>query len=46
MAEDYPDVLHDGYATTGASHWICDQCFRDSCERFRWQLIPDATQQI
>jgi hypothetical protein len=46
MAEGYPDVLHDGYATIDSSHWICDQCFHDFRERFRWQLISDAAPPI
>jgi hypothetical protein len=44
MVEDYPDVLHEGYATADDYHWICDQCFRDFRERFQWQLIPDTRQ--
>ena len=38
MVEDYPDVLHEGYCTQDEYHWICDQCFKDFKERFRWTV--------
>jgi hypothetical protein len=24
MVEDYPDVLHNGYATEGNDRWVCE----------------------
>ncbi|HEY2711223.1 MAG TPA: hypothetical protein VGI60_01815 [Chthoniobacterales bacterium] len=44
MVEDYPDVLHEGYATPDDYHWVCDQCFHDFRERFHWQVVDDSTQ--
>jgi hypothetical protein len=42
--EDNPDVLTEGYTTTaehpqGADiYWVCDACFNDFKERFRWRV--------
>lgn len=38
MVKYSPEVLHEGYATSNRSHWICDRCFRDFRERFHWQV--------
>ena len=40
MVEDIPDVLHEGYATADDYHWICDICFGDFKDRFRWIVTP------
>jgi hypothetical protein len=45
MVEDYPDVLHEGYATQDDYHWICERCFEDFREQFRWTLATNATEQ-
>ena len=45
MMQDYPDVLHDGYATLDNYRWICEPCFQDFRGMFRWHIIDDATQQ-
>jgi len=45
MVEDHPDVLHEGYATLDDYHWICERCFKDFRELFRWTVVEDATQQ-
>ena len=45
MVQDYPDVLHEGYATLDNYRWICESCFRDFHKRFRWQIVSDATKQ-
>jgi hypothetical protein len=44
MVNDHPDMLHQGYATLDKYHWICERCFKDFKERFRWKLVADATQ--
>lgn len=36
MVEDIPDVLHEGYVTPDDYRWVCDDCFSDFRERFRW----------
>lgn len=38
MVADRPELLHEGYATADRSHWICDRCFDDFRETFRWQV--------
>lgn len=38
MADNFPDVLHVGYATLYDYHWICEDCFRDFNERFGWKV--------
>jgi hypothetical protein len=44
MVEDLPIVLHEGYATRDDYHWICQRCFQDFREQFRWTVVADATQ--
>ena len=39
MVEDYPDVLHEGYATEDDYHWICETCFADFRDEFEWRLL-------
>ena len=39
MEEDYPNVLHEGYATEGNYHWICEQCFEDFKDLFAWRVM-------
>jgi hypothetical protein len=41
MVEDYPDVLHRGYATENDYHWICENCFNDFKESFNWTVIEN-----
>jgi hypothetical protein len=41
MEQDYPEVLHFGYATEDSYHWICEACFNDFKERFGWTLADD-----
>jgi hypothetical protein len=36
MEEDRPGVLHEGYVTENNYHWICEKCFNDFAERFKW----------
>lgn len=39
MVEDYPDVLHQGYATENDYYWVCENCFIDFKEMFNWTVI-------
>ena len=39
MVEDYPRVLHIGYATMDEYHWVCEACFKDFEEMFGWPVI-------
>jgi hypothetical protein len=45
MVEDHPDTLHEGYATQDDYFWICERCFQDFRDKFRWKVIADATHQ-
>ena len=36
-----PDVLHQGWATLDAYRWICDECFADFREQFKWRVLAD-----
>jgi hypothetical protein len=36
---DDPADLHEGYVANNGYHWICDACFQDFHERFKWQVI-------
>jgi len=37
MVEDYPDVLHEGWATEDNYRWICNNCFDDFREMFEFK---------
>ena len=39
--EDCPDVLHRGYATTDDYHWICEKCFDDFKDLFKWTVVGE-----
>jgi hypothetical protein len=41
MVEDFPDVLHQGYATKDDYRWICEQCFADFKSMFGWQVVDE-----
>ena len=36
MAVDGPDIQRAGYKTVEQGDWICDSCFGDFAQRFRW----------
>jgi hypothetical protein len=35
MEED----LHEGYCTLDKYHWICEKCFKDFKDMFKWQVV-------
>ena len=39
MEADYPDVLHEGYATEDNYRWVCEQCFEDFKDLFGWEVM-------
>jgi hypothetical protein len=43
MVEDLPDVLHVGYSTEDEYRWICESCFAEFKDRFRWTVVRDET---
>jgi hypothetical protein len=43
MVEDAPDALHVGYATEDDYRWICDSCFAEFKDQFRWVVVADET---
>ncbi|HVL50728.1 MAG TPA: hypothetical protein VM754_04415 [Actinomycetota bacterium] len=38
MKDNFPDVLHEGYATQNGLHWICADCFNDFAPMFCWTV--------
>ena len=44
---EHPQLLTEGYATIGAqpdgadTYWVCEACFSDFAERFRWRLVAE-----
>jgi hypothetical protein len=44
MAEDVPDVLHEGYSTEDEYRWVCNDCFCAFRERFQWVVESDSRQ--
>ena len=39
FSETIPECLRSGYTTTNDYHWICDKCFTDFKELFKWTLV-------
>ena len=37
MQEEGPDILHEGYATEDNYRWVCQKCYNDFKEMFKWQ---------
>ena len=35
---NYDGCLHEGYSTEDRESWICDACFADFKERFKWKV--------
>ena len=33
------EFLQDGYCTEDEYHWICEKCFEDFKEQFKWSLV-------
>ncbi len=38
FSEDNDD-LHEGYCTLNKYHWICESCFNDFKEIFKWTVV-------
>jgi len=41
---EFPGDLHVGYTTLDSYYWICDKCFNDFKDLFRWKVIPGANE--
>lgn len=41
--EELPGALHFGYTTADDYYWICEQCFSDFKDQFRWPVEPTPT---
>lgn len=35
---EYPDTLSAAYCTEDEYHWVCETCFADFKEKFRWKI--------
>ncbi len=35
---DYAGSLHTGYCTVDGKYWICEECFRDFREQFKFKV--------
>ena len=40
------ECLKSGYATVDRYHWICDECFSDFKEIFKWSLVDEEKTRI
>jgi hypothetical protein len=43
MVEGNGDTLHAGFATADQYRWICEPCFTDFRDMFRWSVDGGAT---
>lgn len=34
-----PECLTEGYATRDDYHWICENCYRDFMNEFKWAIF-------
>ena len=37
---EYDGYLHEGFCTEDGKDWICEACFADFRQRFRWRIMP------
>jgi len=37
MEEEGPNVLHEGFATEDNYRWVCQACYHDFKEMFKWK---------
>jgi len=42
-ADNEDDVLHEGWASPDEYRWICDVCFGDFREQFKWHVNAGLT---
>jgi len=42
FSDTIPDSLTEGYTTTDDYRWICDNCYADIKEQFKWLLIENT----
>ena len=40
-----PRDLHEGYCTLDCYYWICDECFNDFKDDFKWHIIGGSEYQ-
>ena len=38
---DEPEDLHNGYCTLDGYRWICEECYNDFKDMFKWKLVED-----
>jgi hypothetical protein len=43
---EIPDSHEVGFATLDNYHWICDSCFHDFKDLFRWKVQSSSTSDI
>ena len=36
---EQPECLHHGHCTEDEKHWICEKCFNDFKDMFKWQVV-------
>ncbi len=34
---EQPGDINEAYVTADGYHWVCDECFADFMERFKWK---------
>ena len=39
FSETIPDCLRSGYTTTDDYHWVCETCYTDFKELFKWTIV-------
>ena len=40
---DIQDWLRVGYCTEDGMHWICEQCYNDFKDQFKWKVVRTDT---
>jgi len=40
---DIPGSLRRGYTTDDRYRWICETCFADFLDRFKWRVVPESS---
>ena len=42
FSDSIPNCLTQGYTTSNDYHWICEKCYNDFKEHFKWVIIGAA----
>ncbi|MBW8469598.1 MAG: hypothetical protein K0M67_15140 [Thiobacillus sp.] len=42
MTSALPETIQEGYATPDGHKWVCQNCFEDFVDLFKWEIAGEA----